>query len=173
MRINIVDAGGVVHVRATFTSRDDWRIDEVTGTASTFDAAAWAAVKCIAPLLDQSPPILGQYDHSGLIAGRLRDAFYCMAVAAHFASTHPSLTETPNIEFAVEIASRSPIVEDWMLGSLADVLIGVVMERSIRSPATSIEADEWLPLISRLLQVAAALDLQSQNLASRCKGRAQ
>lgn len=173
MKIHIVDAGGVVHVSTNYACRDDWKIDQVTGTASTFDAAAWAAVRCISQLLDQSPSILVEYDHSGFVAGRLRDCFYCMAVAAHFASTHPSLTETPNIEFAVEIASRSPILQDWMNGSLADVLIGVVMERSIRVPATSIEADEWQPLIARLLQAAEALDLQSRSLASCGKGRAQ
>lgn len=173
MKLHIVDAGGVVHVSTTFAGRDDWKIDGVTGTASTFDAAAWAAVRCLVPLLDKSPSILDQWDPSGFIAARLRDSFYCMAVAAHFASTHPSLTETPNIELAVEIASRSPILEDWMLGSLADVLIGVVMERSIRVPATSIEADEWLPLIARLLHAAEALDLQSRSLANRTGGRPQ
>jgi len=160
--IRIQDNGSAVYVGTTYSGRDDWRIDEVTGTTSTVDDASWAALHCIAPTL-------GMYDHTGFVAGKMRDAFYCMAAAAHFASKCRSLDTTPQLETAVEVASCSCALENWMCGALAHVMIGVVMERSIRVPATPIEDDEWLPLISGLLQAAAALDLQSLFLSGRAK----
>lgn len=155
MHLLINDGQGAVHVSVFFEDAVDWQITRVTGSVRCIDTAGWAAARSIAPTLGGRLSIAETYKC-------LSNGYYSFAAAAHFGAWGTSLDMTPHLETAVELADRCEALPLELRGSLADILIGVVMERSIARPRLPIEPAEWLQIEQRLLIAAAAMDTLSR-----------